>query len=87
MDTTAVVYMLELIQSVTDLHSSTSDALSSEFLQGLYPLNLADDLLRCLYSSLQAVAQLETCHTVHYASCYVTADGTVEPFMLQHGFS
>jgi len=49
MDTTAVVYMLELIQSVTDLHSSTSDALSSEFLQGLYPLNLADDLLRCLY--------------------------------------
>ena len=34
-DTVAVVYMLELIRSVTELHSSKYDALSSKLLQEL----------------------------------------------------
>jgi len=43
-DTAAVVQALGPIQAVTGLHSSTSDALSSKFLQGLHQLYVADDL-------------------------------------------
>ena len=44
MDKIAVVYVLELIQSVTNLYSIISDALSCKMLQELHPLYLAEDL-------------------------------------------